>query len=182
LCGCAYDAPPSGPASGECDGAVAFHIENGHLDDIDLSGTGYVVYYYWPTKLTDGDMECVYLIDEDMPDEQADALERILYGKEGGAFTDVLPYIARSHPLRRTSITWSGGDPPSVTVGDEAVIRLEPFRGLNGELTEVTTSVSNATWTLGHTVYPAKGVGRGFSLRGSFEPAHGESGFFEYES
>lgn len=181
LCACAYDAPPTGP-DGECDGAIVFHIETGDCDDIDLSGVTYAVYYYWPTKLTAGDMEFVCIIDEGASDQQADALERILYGKEGGAFADVLPFVARAHPLRRARVTLSYGDAPSASIGDEGVVRLEPFRGLDGEPTTVSVSVSNAAWTLGHTISSAKGAGRGFALRGPFEPVHGESGAFEYVS
>ena len=176
-----YDAPPTGP-NDECDGAIVFDIETGHCNEIDLSGVTYAVYYYWPTNLTSGDMEFGCVIDEGESDEQADALEGIRYGKEGGAFTNVLPFVARAHPLRRARVTFDEGDPPSASIGDEGVIRSEPFRGLHGERTTVSVSVENAAWTLGHTLRKRRVPGGAFRSGGSFEPVHGESGAFEYVS
>ena len=52
LCPCGIPGSPQLPTEGHCDMALAFHIEDGALNGVDLSGLGFVVVMYTPGKMT----------------------------------------------------------------------------------------------------------------------------------
>ena len=118
------------------------------------------------------------IVDEGASEEQAQALERIISGQEGGPFAEFVPLIGEVQPLRRGSVSFSDGDAPSGSVEGGTEIRFEPTRGVDG----APTTVSNAPLAFAPNVGIGRGSGRGQSIRGSYEPVYGESAAFEYSS
>ena len=177
LCPCFIDGPPTSP-DGQCDGSGVWQIESGDSNGTDLSGVAFALQFNFPSNLTAGDLTVGLVVDEAASDEQAQALERIVSGQEGGLFADFVPLIGEARPLRRARVTFSDGDSPSASIEGEAEIRFEPARGADG----APTTVSNATLAFAPTIAIGKGSGRGESIRGSYEPVYGESAAFEYAS
>jgi len=177
LCPCAIDGPPTSP-DGQCDAAGVFHVEGGNSHGTDLSGVDFALYFHVPSNLTAGNWTVGIVVDEGASDEQAQAVERIVSGQEGGPFAEFVPLIGEVQPLRRARVTFSDGDAPSAAIEGEAEIRFEPSRGPDG----APTTVSNAALAFAPTISIGKGSGRGQSIRGSYEPVYGESGAFEYAS
>ena len=87
VCPCPVDGPPTGP-NGECRGAAVFHVASGRLDDTDLSGVDFAFCNFFPSNLTAGNWKVGIVVDNGASDSQAQALERILHGDEGGPFAD----------------------------------------------------------------------------------------------
>jgi len=177
LCPCAVDGPPTGP-DGKCDSSGVFHVESGNSDGTDLSGVDFALYFHVPSNLTAGNWKVGIVVDEGASDEQAQAIESIISGQEGGPFAEFVPLIGEVQPLRRASVTFSDGDAPSASVEGETEIRFEPFRGADG----APTTISNAMLAFAPTITMGKGSGRGQSVRGSYEPVYGEAAAFEYSS
>ena len=90
ICPCPVDAQPTGP-DGTCRGLAVFHVREGNLDDTDLSGTTFAFANLFPSNLTAGNWKFGIIVDEAASDDQAQALERILHGEEGGPFADFAP-------------------------------------------------------------------------------------------
>ena len=177
LCPCSIDGPPTSP-DGKCDASSVFHIESGNSDGTDLSGVDFALYFHVPSNLSAGNWKVAIIVDEGASDEQAQAIERIISGQEGGPFAEFVPLIGEVEAPRRGRVTFSNGDAPSGSVEGEAEIQFEPSRGPDG----APTTISNAGLAFAPTVAIGKGSGRGESVRGSYEPVYGESAAFEYAS
>jgi hypothetical protein len=177
LCPCTVDGPPTSP-DGQCDMSSVFHVESGTSNETDLSGVDFALYVHVPSNLTAGNWTVGLVVDEGASEKQAQALERIISGQEGGPLAEFVPLIGEVQPVRRGSVSFSDGDAPSGSVEGGTEIRFEPARGVDG----APTMVSNAPLAFAPTYSIGKGSGRGESIRGSYEPIYGESGAFEYSS
>jgi hypothetical protein len=177
LCPCSIDGPPTSP-DGECDASGVWHVESGSSDGTDLSGVDFALYFHAPSNLSAGNWRVGLIVDEGASDDQAQALERIVSGQEGGPFAEFVPLIGEVQPPRRAHVTFSDGDAPSGAVEGETEIRFEPSRGVDG----APTTMSNAPLAFAPIYSIGKGSGRGQAIRGSYEPVYGESAAFEYAS
>ena len=177
VCPCSIDGPPTSP-DGQCDSFGVFHVERGNANGTDLSGVDFALGFHLPSNLTAGNWTVGITVDEGASDEQAQAIEGIVSGQEGGPFAEFVPLIGEVQALRRANITFSDGDAPSASVEGQADIQFEPFRGADG----APTTMSNAMLAFAPTYTIGKGSGSGQSPRGSYEPVYGESGAFEYAS
>ncbi len=81
LCPCPFGG---NPAEGHCDVGFAFHIDEGQFDGIALNGLNFVVAFYTPGNMPDGNWSLAAYIDEQASSPQRQALEEILSGKHGG--------------------------------------------------------------------------------------------------
>ncbi len=79
---------------GHCDLFLAYTIDKGHYEDIDLAGVNFVLACYSPGPLMlVENWSIAYYVDETATEQQFDALEKILTGKAGGtpvALTDCM--------------------------------------------------------------------------------------------
>jgi hypothetical protein len=177
LCPCVIDGPPTGP-DGQCDASSVFHIESGNSNGTDLSGVDFALYFHVPSNLTAGNWNVGVIVDEGASDEQADAIQRIISGQEGGPFEEFVPLIGEVQPIRRASVSFSDGEAPSGSVEGETQTQFDPSRSPDG----TPTTVTNAPVAFAPSVGVGKGSGKGQSIRGSYEPIYGESAAFEYAS
>jgi hypothetical protein len=176
LCPCAVDGPPTG-RDGQCHGLLVFGIKDGNLDDTDLSGVNVAMGYMAPSNISSGNLKLGIVVDEGASDEQADALERIFKGDEGGMFGEFVPLVGEWLGAERAPVSLSDGDEPSAKIGDTDV-RFEAFRDAEGN---VTTS-SNAAFGFAPTFTLGKSSGSSGILGESFEASYGEAAEFEYTS
>src|SRR5919199_120491 len=115
LCPCNVDATPNTP-SGECQGVIVVGVESGNLDDLDLAGTDFALVYTIPGNPSGGNWKAGLVIDDGASDEQAQALERIIQGKEGGMWGEFAPLIGEFFDTQRGSVSVSDGDAPAGSV------------------------------------------------------------------
>jgi len=84
-CNCAYGCPcqfEALPTDGTCRGFEVLRIDNGHFEDVDLSGLKIAMFYAWPGPISEGKGELQAVIDENADENQRLALETVLHGKE----------------------------------------------------------------------------------------------------
>ncbi len=177
LCPCPMDGPPTGK-NGQCHGAIVWQVREGNLDDTDLSGVAFVLYNEFPSNLTSGNWKVAVVVDETASDEQAQAIERIVSGQEGGPFGEFVPLIGEYLGMERAHVRYSDGDAPSASVGDKTEFSFEPARGGDGS----PTTVKNAKFgfapefRVGHTTGGSSAFGIGF------DASYGEAADFEFSS
>ena len=89
-CSCDPDCPcesMADPTYGHCTGLVAFKIDKGHCDEVELTGLKVVATFYFPRAIHHGQGMMHPIIDERANDAQRDALFYILSGKDQPAGT-----------------------------------------------------------------------------------------------
>jgi hypothetical protein len=177
VCPCPVDGPPTGP-EGTCRGAMVWQVSEGSLDGTDLGGVNYALYFYVPSNLSAGDITMQLVVDEGASEEQAEALMRILSGKEGGPFGDFAPLISTFRGPDRARVTFSDGDSPSGSIGGETELAFEPLRGPDGS----PTTMKNAMFGFSPEFQLGKGSGRSSAPDFSYEPVYGEASDFEFSS
>ncbi|WP_328967452.1 DUF1326 domain-containing protein [Streptomyces sp. NBC_00239] len=179
VCGCAVDAKPHDPQGREeCLGCAAFHVADGRLDDVDLSGVTFAFYNHFPSNLTAGNWKVGIVVDEGASDEQVDALERVLSGREGGAFGELSQFYGEYLGVERASVSLTDGEKPRLSVGGKTELAFEPLRGADGGPTTVKNAMFGFSpeFTLGRTT----GTSSAFGL--SFEPEYGEKSDYTFSS
>lgn len=179
VCGCAVDAKPHDTQGREeCRGCIAFHVADGRLDDVDLSGVDFALYNQFPSNLTAGNWKVGLVIDEGAGDQQADALERIVSGREGGAFGELAQFFGEYLGLERASVTLSDGDNPRLSVAGKTDLTFEALRGPDGNPTTMKNAMFGFApeFTLGRTT----GSSNAFGL--SFSGAYGEQSDYAFSS
>jgi hypothetical protein len=177
LCPCPVDGTPTGPDD-TCTGSIVFSIRSGNLDGVDLGGVNFTLYNFFPSNLTAGNWKAGVVIDDGASDDQAQAIERIMSGEEGGPFADFAPLIGDFMGVERAGVSFSGGDSPSYEVSGKTKVKFEPMRGVDGS----PTTSKNAMFGFApeYQIGRASGQSNAFGL--SYEASYGEAAEFEFSS
>ncbi|MDQ0787763.1 DUF1326 domain-containing protein [Streptomyces sp. B3I8] len=179
ICGCPVDAQPRDARGGtECRGTAVFHIADGRLDEVDLSGVDFAFYNLFPSNLTAGDWKVGVVIDTAASDAQADAVGRILSGQEGGPFGELAQFIGEFLGTERGAVSLSGGEQRGLSVEGHTQLTYEPLRGADGTPTTVTNAMFGFAPEYG--IGKATGSSDAFGL--SYEPSYGEEADFVFAS
>jgi hypothetical protein len=177
ICPCPVDGTPTGPG-GECKGFLVFSVKEGNLGDTDLSGVNFALYNHFPSNLTAGNWKIGIVVDEGASDEQAQVLERILKGEEGGPFGELSNFYGEYVGMDRDSVTFSDGDRPSASVGSSSEVSFAPLEGPDGS----PTTVKGAMFGFAPEFKIGRGPGKSDRFGLSYEPIYGESADFEFAS
>jgi hypothetical protein len=156
---------------------LVFGIKDGSLDDTDLSGVNVAMGYMAPSNISAGNLKLGIVVDEGASDEQAEALERIFKGDEGGMWGDFVPLVEEWLGVERAAVSISDGDEPSGKIGDVDV-KFQAFKGPDGK----PTTASNAAFGFAPVFTLGQSSGSSGILGESFEASYGEAAEFEYTS
>jgi hypothetical protein len=133
------------PADNErCTGFLAFDIESGQADGVDLSGRKVVVITDAPQMMPDGGWRIGVIVDDEASDEQVDGLMKAFGGQAGGPMAALAPLIGEVMGVERAPIRFDYGDgTTSVTAGDlvDAEFRDVVQEGASGPLQLVNMTV-----------------------------------------
>ncbi|MDQ1594365.1 MAG: hypothetical protein QOH40_921 [Arthrobacter pascens] len=109
LCSCPYDGQPRDAKGGTgCLGTALFHVADGNLGDLDLSDVDFAFYNHFPSNLSTGNWKVGLVVDSAASDEQAEALERILSGREGGPFGQLSQFSGEYLGMERARVSLTG--------------------------------------------------------------------------
>jgi hypothetical protein len=176
ICPCPVDGPPTSE-DGQCHGHLIFDIAKGNLDDIDLSGVTIGLVNLFPKNLSAGGWKLGLVVDEGASDEQAEALERIFKGDEGGPFADFAALTDEWLGMERAPVTFSDGDKPSGSIG-KSKMTFEPLDGPPGSDTH--TTVSNAMFGFAQEFRVGRAPGKMSNLGIEFDGIYGETADYEF--
>jgi hypothetical protein len=177
VCPCNVDGPPTGKGD-QCHGLIVYEVREGNLDATDLAGVSFALSYFLPSNPSAGNWELEGVIDEGASQEQAEALDRILSGQEGGPFADFAPLIGEYTGLQRGQIEVSNGDAPSVSVSGIGDLNAEFFKDSEGTV----TTMSNGMFAFAPTIRLGKSSGQFTVFGESWDANYAEGAEYEYSS
>ena len=139
LCPCWVGRDPDG---GTCDAAVAWHIDNGTVQGVDVSGLTIALSAHIPGNILKGNWQVLVYVDETATPEQQDALLAVFTGKLGGPVADTAALIGEVVGVERVPITFTvEGGKGTLAIGQTVRAEMAPFTGPTGEATTLHESV-----------------------------------------
>src|SRR5919108_4246776 len=91
-CNCAHGCPCNFngfPTHGKCEATVAFAVDEGERDGVDLAGVKVGTAVMWPRAIHDGNGKMAVFIDA-ASDEQREAIVKIITAEDGGMPWEIL--------------------------------------------------------------------------------------------
>jgi hypothetical protein len=107
---------------------LAFRVDSGEIDGVDVSGLSYAVVADAPGAMAEGNWRVGLLLDAAASPEQADALAAVGLGQRGGRRRRSTPSSASCSALESAEIELvEDGPRHSVRIGDFADVEVEDF-------------------------------------------------------
>lgn len=139
LCPCWVGADPDG---GTCDSAVAWHVDHGTIQGIDVSGLTFAISVHIPGNILQGNWKALAYVDEKATPAQQDALLAVFTGKMGGPIADLAGLISEVVGVERVPITFMvEGGKGTLAIGQTVHAEMAPFTGPTGEATALHESI-----------------------------------------
>jgi len=131
ICPCWAGQDPDG---GTCEGVLAYHIERGTIDNVDVAGLTYAILLHLPGNVLQGNWRIVLYIDDKATDAQHEALLQALTGKLGGPLADIAQLVGEVAGVERAAMTFdfTQGD-GHLRVGPTIDATTASLRGATGQ-------------------------------------------------
>jgi len=119
----------SEPADNErCIVLLAFHVDSGEIDGVDVSDLSYAVLADAPGAMAEGNWRVGLLMDSAASPEQAEALAAVASGQRGGAPAAFNPFNGEVVGMESAKIGYSDDGPRhAVRIGEVADVEIEDF-------------------------------------------------------
>jgi hypothetical protein len=139
-----------------CDTVIAWGIEKGTVDGVDVSGLTFAVAAHIPENiLKPKSWTAVVYVDDKSSTDQQDALIRLFTGQLGGAVADLAGLIGEVVGVERVPIGFTvEGGKGRLTLGDQVTAEMAPFVGATGNPTTLAETVFSTI--PGSPVYASK--------------------------
>src|SRR4028119_986516 len=95
------------PDNGTCDAVVAYHIDAGTVDGVDVSGRTFASVAHIPGNIFQGEWKVAAFVDDGATPEQQEAMLNVFTGKLGGPLEDFAQLIGEVVSVERASITFT---------------------------------------------------------------------------
>lgn len=144
-CSCSTPCPcwiGEDPDGGACDSFVAYHIEQGEIEGIDVSGLTLVKIVYIPGNVLAGNWTAVVYVDAKGTEEQQKALIKVFNGELGGALADLAKLVSKTLDVRVAPIEYNIKEAQGVIkIGSVLSAEMAPYRGPDGKPTKLIDSI-----------------------------------------
>ncbi len=139
LCPCWVGGDPD---EGYCEAIVGWHINEGEIDGVDVSGRTFAMLVHIPGNVLDGNWKARLYVDQDTSDAQQEGILNLWGGKLGGAITDLASLVGEVVSVEKTNITFDVvGVNGTIAIGDHAKASIEAFKGGTGIETTLHDSI-----------------------------------------
>ena len=139
LCPCWVGEDPDG---GTCDGCLAWHIDSGVINGIDVAGRTIICLAHIPGNILKGNWKAVMFVDDKSTPQQQDAMLQVWSGKLGGPIADMAKLIGEIVAIERVPVKFDvQGVKGTLRVGNAIEADLEPFIGAGGKATTLNDSI-----------------------------------------
>ena len=95
------------PDNGTCDAIVAYQLDKGTVDGVDVSGHTLAFLTHIPGNVLQGNWKSAVFVDDAATDEQQEALLNVFTGKLGGPLADFAQLIGEIVSVERAPITFT---------------------------------------------------------------------------
>jgi hypothetical protein len=113
-----------------CQVLLAFHIDDGDVDGVDVSGATVAMLADTPGQMTDGNWRVGLFIDDSTSEEQRGRLQDVFSGAQGGPAGLFAPLVGEILGVEVAPIEFADeGRRHSVRIGDAVDIEVEDFAG-----------------------------------------------------
>lgn len=130
------------PDHGTCDAIVAWHIDRGTVDGIDVGGHTLAAVSHLPGNVLKGNWRTAFFVDDGASDEQMEALLNVYSGKRGGAVAEMAKLIGEVVSIERAPIRFTVNEGRGeLEIGADYYAELEPYLGPNGAVTTLTETI-----------------------------------------
>jgi len=141
ICPCWVGEDPDG---GQCDGIVAYHVDRGTVDGVDVSGRTFVLLAHIPGNVLKGNWRAVVYVDDKASSQQKEALLNAFTGKLGGPLADQAQLIGEVVAVESVPIDFKvEKGKGTLKIGDGIEAELEPLQGATGFTTLNDSIFSN---------------------------------------
>jgi len=135
-----------------CQVLLAFDVESGEIDGVDVGGRTVAVVADTPKLMTDGNWRLGLIVDDDASDEQAEKLGAVFSGQMGGPMAGLAPLIGEVLGSERMPVEYANdGLRHRIKVGDGIDVEVEdvvPFGSESGQPAQLTNVFHPASSTL----------------------------------
>ncbi len=130
------------PDNGTCDSIIAYHIDRGSIDGVDVSGLTMAMLAHIPGNVLDGNFRAVAYLDDKANQHQIDALLAAFGGKLGGPLEDMAKLVGETVAVVPAAINFRVEEGRgTLKIGEEAEAIMEPYRGPTGAITTLNESI-----------------------------------------
>jgi hypothetical protein len=153
LCPCWVGEDPDNKT---CDTVIAWGIEKGSIEGVDVAGLTMAVSAHIPKNiLIPKSWKAVVFVDERATPEQEAAMIRLFTGQLGGAVADLAGLIGEVVAIERSPISFTvDGGKGRLTIGKLVEAEMAPFIGATGNPTTLAETVFSTI--PGSPVYASK--------------------------
>jgi hypothetical protein len=148
VCNCEILCPcwvGENPDRGTCDSVIAWHLDRGTIDGLDVAGRTIALINHIPGNVLAGNWTVVFFVDEETTPEQQEALLGVWTGQKGGPVADLAQLYGAVTATERMPITFlvEGGQGTLRIGGDSPIVEAElaPFQGATGKPTTLVDTV-----------------------------------------
>jgi hypothetical protein len=139
LCPCWVGGDPD---NGTCKAILAYHIEKGTINGIDVSGLTMASCAFIPGNILQGNIRVLVAVDERATPEQQEAWLNAYTGKLDGPLAKVAKLFGEVVAVERLPITFTvEGGKGRLTIGALAEAEMAPLMGATGQPTTLHDSV-----------------------------------------
>ncbi len=139
LCPCWIGEDPDG---GTCDAIVAYHIDRGTIEGVDVAGRTLALVPHIPGNILAGDWKVLVVIDDGATPRQQEAMLKVWTGALGGPIADLAKLVGEVVGVERAPVTFA-------VEGGRGVLKLEgigeaelvPYQGTTGGATVLQDTV-----------------------------------------
>ena len=130
------------PDNGTCDTVVAYHIEQGTIDGIKVSGLTLALAAFIPGNILQGNWRVAVFVDDKATPQQQEALLNVWTGKLGGPVADLAKLVGEVVTVQRAPISFTVSEGAgTLKIGDAVETVMAPYKGPTGNLTTLNESV-----------------------------------------
>lgn len=144
-CSCSTPCPcwiGEDPDHGACDSFVAYHIEQGEVQGVDVSGLTLVKIVYIPGNVFAGNWRAVVYVDAQGTPEQQQALIKVFNGELGGALADLAKLVSETLDVRIAPIEYRIQQAQgTISISDVLSAEMAPYRSAEGKPTKLVDSI-----------------------------------------
>ena len=140
LCPCWIGEDPDG---GTCQSIMAYHLDRGVIDGVDVSGLSLAAVVFIPGNVLAGNWKQAVFVDDRASEEQERVLLAAFGGALGGPLGDLAQLVGERLDVSRAPISHEivEGKGTIRVGGDAAVAEMEPYRGPDGSVTTLSNSI-----------------------------------------
>jgi hypothetical protein len=130
------------PDNGTCDTIVAWHIDKGTVDGVDVADNTIATVAHVPGNILQGTWTAAIFVDDQASKAQEDALLKVYTGQAGGPVAELAKLIGQvvsveRAPIRFTVVAGKG----ELEIGTNYYAELEPYLGATGGQTTLSDTV-----------------------------------------